>query len=91
MGVARLTTDQNLETMGEAVHGIKFQSPFNSVSFSFWAEEFARIDRLQQNNPRMRWDEVCLNHPGSETYSASVPHVMNWNSTTKNEMWSFCG
>jgi hypothetical protein len=44
-------------------------SPFNSVRYFYWAEEFACGNRHAPNNP-MRWDEIRLNLPGS-TFSTA--------------------
>ncbi len=54
-------------------------SPFNSVRYYYWAEEFARGDQTLVSNP-MRWDKVCLNLPGSDSYVSNLPYVYKWNS-----------
>ena len=53
-------------------------SPFNSVRYFYWADEFARGDRILASNP-MRWDTIRLNLPGSLSYVSNLPYVMKWN------------
>ncbi len=53
-------------------------SPFNSVRYFYWAEEFVRGDPMSDHNP-MQWDEVHLNLPGSLSYLSTLPYVMKWN------------
>ena len=58
-------------------------SPFNSVRFYYWAEEFARGSRLVSSNP-MRWDTVKLNLPGAAEYTPTLPHVYKWNNLAQH-------
>jgi hypothetical protein len=50
-------------------------SPYYSVRFYCWAEEFTRGDRRKKSNP-LRWDEVRLNLPGDPAFDPTLPRVM---------------
>ena len=52
-------------------------SPFFSVRFYYWAEEFARGLHSDPNNA-LRWDSVLLNLPGDPAYNPTKPRVMKW-------------
>jgi hypothetical protein len=58
-------------------------SPFVAIRFYYWAEEFARGNRREKNNP-LRWDYVKLNLPGDATYNPILPRVTKWDLTIKN-------
>jgi hypothetical protein len=58
-------------------------SPYYSVRFYYWAEEFARGDRRKQSNP-VRWDEVRLNLPGDPAFNPTLPRVMKWDLMINN-------
>jgi hypothetical protein len=53
-------------------------SPYNSVRYFYWAEEFARGNPLGESNA-LRYDRVILNLPGMELFDPSMPSVMKWN------------
>ena len=52
-------------------------SPFMSIRFFYWAEEFVRGNRHDPSNT-LGWDRVKLNLPGMEDYDPSFPRVMKW-------------
>ena len=56
-------------------------SPYYSVRFYYWAEEFGRGNPKEKGNP-LRWDEVRLNLPGDHHYDPTYPRVMKWNLAT---------
>jgi hypothetical protein len=58
-------------------------SPYYSVRFYYWAEEFAIGDRRKQSNP-LRWDEVRLNLPGDPAFNPTLPRVMKWDLMINN-------
>jgi hypothetical protein len=58
-------------------------SPYMAVRFYCLAEEFARGNRLDKNNP-MRWDDVKLNLPGDPTFDPPKPRVMKGDFLIKN-------
>jgi hypothetical protein len=58
-------------------------SPYYAVRFYYWAEEFCRGNRTEFLNP-LRWDEVRLNLPGSETFDPTLPRVMKWDLQIDN-------
>ena len=58
-------------------------SPYMAVRFYYFAEEFARGDRREENNP-LRWDVIVLNLPGDPNYDPSLPRVMKWNRSTNS-------
>ena len=53
-------------------------SPYNAARHYYWAEEVARGDLMTSDNP-MRYDEIRLNIPGSETYNPALPWIYKWN------------
>jgi hypothetical protein len=53
-------------------------SPYLAVRYFYWAEEFARGNPLDKDNP-MRYDRVILNLPGDPLYDPTLPWVMKWN------------
>ena len=55
-------------------------SPFFTVRFYYWAEEFARGDRNARSNS-LRWDRVILNLPGDPAFDPTRPWVMKWDDT----------
>lgn len=52
-------------------------SPYWSVQFYYWGEEFARGDPSEPTNP-MRYDRIRLNLPGTADYDPKWPKVMKW-------------
>jgi hypothetical protein len=52
-------------------------SPFFSVRFYYWAEEFARGWHADPKNA-LRWDFIKLNLPGDPAYNPTKPRVMKW-------------
>ena len=50
-------------------------SPYNSVRYYYWREEFVRGDPSLENNP-MRYDRVVLNLPCTPSYDPLLPKVM---------------
>ena len=57
-------------------------SPYNAVRHYYWAEEFAKGNPSESNNP-MGLDSVILNLPGMVTYDPHQPKVMKWDSINK--------
>jgi hypothetical protein len=57
-------------------------SPYNSVRYYYWGEEFVRGDPSAVDNP-MRYDRVILNLPCTETYDPCLPKVMKWNDNAQ--------
>jgi hypothetical protein len=53
-------------------------SPYNSVRYFYWGEEFARGNPIAKNNA-LRYDRVILNLPGMEDFEPAKPNVMKWN------------
>lgn len=53
-------------------------SPYNSVRYFYWAEEFGRGNPLDEGNA-LRYDRVILNLPGMPDFDPSKPNVMKWN------------
>jgi hypothetical protein len=58
-------------------------SPYYSVRFYYWAEEFAWGNRKDADNP-LRWDSVKLNLPGDLKWNPVLPRVMKWNDAIAN-------
>jgi hypothetical protein len=58
-------------------------SPYYATRFQYWAEEFARGNRLDKTNP-LRWDEVRLNLPGDKSFDPTLPRVMKWDLDIDN-------
>jgi hypothetical protein len=58
-------------------------SPFMAIMFYYWAEEFARGNRREKNNP-LRWEFVKLNLPGDPRYDPTLPRVMKWDRAIEN-------
>jgi hypothetical protein len=58
-------------------------SPYMSVRFYYLAEEFARGNRLQKDNP-LRWDKIRLNLPGAHDFDPTLPRVMKWDDLVGN-------
>jgi hypothetical protein len=58
-------------------------SPYMAVRFYYLAEEFARGNRLEKENP-MRWDFVKLNFPGDPAYYPPDPRVIRWDLFIEN-------
>jgi hypothetical protein len=54
-------------------------SPFYSVRFYYWAEEFVQGNRHEAGNP-LRWDKIILNLPGDPGFDPTFPEVMKWDS-----------
>jgi hypothetical protein len=50
-------------------------SPYNSVRYFYWGEEFARGKPLGESNA-LRYDPVILNLPGMESFDPSMPSVV---------------
>jgi hypothetical protein len=57
-------------------------SPFSSVQFCHFAEEFCRGLNTDNKN-ELRWHVIVLNLPGSPTYDPSRPRVYKWDSKEK--------
>ena len=66
-----------LERWERLFMGMK-SSPYNSVRYFYWGEEFARGDPLAEGNA-LRYDRVILNLPGMADFDPSKPNVMKWN------------
>jgi hypothetical protein len=64
-------------------------SPYNSVRYFYWGEEFARGNPLAKNNA-LRYDRMLLNLPGMASFDPSKPNVMKWNDQkwTKTQVTS---
>jgi hypothetical protein len=58
-------------------------SPFMAIRFYYLAEEFARGNRWQKDNP-LRWDRILLNLPGATDFDPTMPRVMKWDELIKN-------
>jgi hypothetical protein len=58
-------------------------SPYYSTRFYYWAEEFARGNRRDKENP-LRWDEARLNLPGDKAFDPTLPRVMKWDRDIDN-------
>jgi hypothetical protein len=58
-------------------------SPYYGARFYYWAEEFARGNRKDSDNP-LRWDSVKLNLPGDLKWNPAFPRVMKSNDATAN-------
>ena len=58
-------------------------SPYWAVRFYYLAEEFARGNRWDKDNP-LRWDRVILNLPGAKDFNPALPWVMKWNALIEN-------
>ena len=56
-------------------------SPYNSVRYFYWAEEFSRGDPLEEGNA-LRCDRVILNLPGMPDFDLAKSNVVKWNDTT---------
>ena len=54
-------------------------SPLQSVQYYYYAEEFARGNHREVNNP-LRWDKVIFNLPGNDNFKPALPNVIKWNS-----------
>ena len=67
---------------GRLFMGMK-PSPYNSVRYYYWAEEFAIGDLRDSTNP-FGFDEVVLNLPGMESYDPSKPKLLKMNSKTNS-------
>jgi hypothetical protein len=63
-------------------------SPYNSVRFYYWAEQFPRGDRRKKSNP-LRWDEVRLNLPGDPAFIPTLARVMKWDLLNKQHSRGF--
>lgn len=57
-------------------------SPEHAVRVYYLAEEFARGNHTQEDNP-LRWDEVILNLIGNEDYKPLLPNVFKWDKRLK--------
>jgi hypothetical protein len=55
-------------------------SPYMAVRFYYLAEEFAKGNRRDKDNP-LRWDRVELNLPGDPAYDPTLPRVMKWDES----------
>jgi hypothetical protein len=66
-----------LERWERLFMGMK-SSPYNSVRYFYWAEEFGRGNPLDEGNA-LRYDRVLLNLPGMAGFDPSKPNVMKWN------------
>ena len=58
-------------------------SPFNAVRAMSWAADVIKGDRFDEFNV-FRWDNFCLNLPGSKDYNPRFPVGYKWNQTTKS-------
>jgi hypothetical protein len=54
-------------------------SPYWSVRFFYFADEFARGNRQDPKNA-LRWDAIKLNLPGDSRFDPTLPWVMKWDS-----------
>ena len=54
-------------------------SPYMSIRFFYWAEEFVRGNRMDPANA-LGWDKVKLNCPGSPDFDPTSARVMKWRS-----------
>jgi hypothetical protein len=57
--------------------------PYYAVRFYYWAEEFARGNIRDSDNP-LKWDSVRLNLPGDPKWNPALPRVMKWNDHINN-------
>ena len=58
-------------------------SPYNSVRYYYWAEEFAIGNLRDATNP-FGFDEIVLNVSGMESYDPSKPKVIKRNSKSSS-------
>jgi hypothetical protein len=54
-------------------------SPYMSIRFFYWAEEFVRGNRTDPANA-LGWDKVKLNCPGSDDFDPTSARVLKWRS-----------
>jgi hypothetical protein len=54
-------------------------SPFYTVWFYYWAEEFVQGNRHDSKNP-LRWDKIRLNLPGDPYFDPTFPEVIKWDN-----------
>jgi len=54
-------------------------SPYMSIRFFYWAEDFVRGKRTDPANA-LAWDKVKLNCPGSDGFDPTAARVMKWRS-----------
>jgi hypothetical protein len=57
-------------------------SPFFSVRFFYWAEEFARGNPADKKNC-LRFDRIILNLPGDSCFDPTKPRVMKWDDVVE--------
>ena len=55
-------------------------SPYIAVRFYYWGEEFAVGNLRDVSNNPFAFDKVTLNLPGMNSYDATKPKIMKWNS-----------
>ena len=54
-------------------------SPYMSIRFFYWAEEFVRGNRMDPANA-LGWDKVKLNCPGNPDFDPTSARVIKWRS-----------
>ena len=55
-------------------------SPYNTVRYYYWGEEFARGNPVLTDNP-MGYDCIRLNLPGTDLFDPLLPKLMKWKTT----------
>ena len=57
-------------------------SPYLAARFYYWAEEIARGDPCEPDNP-FGYDRIIENLPGSAQYNPLHPWIMKWNEVVQ--------